>query len=148
MEKILIGRKDKANFPLFDLEGVPVKIDTGAYTSSIHCDHIEKVQDGEGESLRVEFFSWQERPAPIVVFEEFTEKIVKSSTGLPESRYFIKGNIVLFGKKYSTSFSLTERKGMRYPVLLGRKLLNKRFVVDPSKTNLSVLNKKTSVFIR
>jgi hypothetical protein len=148
MERLLIGRKDKASLPLFGLNKVPIKIDTGAYTSSIHCDHIEKVMDGDNEVLKVEFFSHENIPAPIQIFDTFSEKVVKSSTGQPENRYVIKGDIILFGKKYSTNFSLTERRNMRYPILLGRKLLNRRFVVDSSKTNLSVLNKKTTVFIR
>jgi hypothetical protein len=37
----------------------------------------------------------------------------------------------------NTEFSLTERRGMRYPILLGRKLLNKRFLIDTSLVNLS-----------
>ena len=43
--KTLIGRRDVANLPDFGLEGVAVKVDSGAYTSSIHvtiCQEIEK----------------------------------------------------------------------------------------------------------
>ncbi|TXI83801.1 MAG: ATP-dependent zinc protease, partial [Crocinitomicaceae bacterium] len=52
-------------------------------------------------------------------------------------RYFIKCTIELLGRKIKTEFSLTERKGMRYPILLGRKLLNKRFIIDTSLVNVS-----------
>lgn len=148
MERLVIGRKDHVNLPLFGLKKVPVKVDTGAYTSSIHCDHVDKVMDGGKEVLKVEFFAWDNRPAPIVIFEDFQEKKVKSSSGHEESRYIVKGNIELFGKVIKTPFSLTERQEMRYPILLGRKLLNNRFIVDPSKTNLSALGRKTSVYIR
>jgi hypothetical protein len=36
---------------------------------------------------------------------------------------------------------------MKYPVLLGRKLLNKNFVIDSSKVNLSANNKMHTVII-
>jgi hypothetical protein len=52
-------------------------------------------------------------------------------------RYFIKCKIELLGRKIVTEFSLTERKGMRFPILLGRKLLNKRFIIDTSLVNVS-----------
>ena len=45
MEKIVIGRFEKADFPLLDLENISIKIDTGAYTSSIHCDNIVEKED-------------------------------------------------------------------------------------------------------
>lgn len=148
MEKLIIGRKDHADLPIFGLSKVPVKIDTGAYTSSIHCDNIELKRVNDTPILMVEFFANGEEMAPVVHFENFYEKKVRSSIGKEEIRYFVDGNIVLFGKKYKTKFSLTERKRMRYPILLGRKLLNKRFVVDSSKIDLSLNNDRTSLFIR
>ena len=39
--KILIGRKDKADFPELSLNDIDIKIDSGAYTSSIHCTNIK-----------------------------------------------------------------------------------------------------------
>ena len=60
MEKIIIGRKDHADLPTFGLKNVPVKIDSGAYSSSIHCDHITLIEDGDESSLKVEFFGTEE----------------------------------------------------------------------------------------
>jgi hypothetical protein len=148
MERIVIGRKDKANLPMFKLNNVPVKIDTGAYTSSIHCDKIDKKIVQGNEVLEVIFFSQNNEPASIFEFDTFSEKRVRSSTGEMESRYIIQGNIQLFGKTFKTPFSLSKRMNMKYPVLLGRKLLNRKFVVDPAKTNLSCLKKITAVYIR
>jgi|TARA_R110000737_G_C14624517_1_gene494395 hypothetical protein len=148
MEKIIIGRKDHADLPTFGLKNVPVKIDSGAYSSSIHCDHITLIEDGDESSLKVEFFGTEENEAPIVIFDKFITKKVRSSSGQEEIRYFVQGDIILFGKKYKTRFSLSERLNMRYPILLGRKLLNKRFIVDSSKIDLSKKNLKTTIFIK
>ena len=40
------------------------------------------------------------------------------------------------GNPIKTEFSLTQRNGMRYPILLGRKFLNKRFIIDTSLVNV------------
>lgn len=137
--KKIIGRKDLVSFPGFDLKDVPVKIDSGAYSSSMHCESIEVIEFGEKEQLRVVFLD----PAisgytgKEVVFNDFKTKVVKSSNGIAQERFFVKGTIRLFGETYETVFSLTERTGLRNPILLGRRLLNKRFLIDTSKTNCS-----------
>jgi hypothetical protein len=128
--KSIIGRREWASLPEFGLKNVKVKIDTGAYSSSIHVSLIEEV-DG---ILYVVFLDsnhpeFQNNPFS---FKEFRRKKVKSSNGIIQERYFIKTYIVLGSVKIKTEFSLTQRKGMRYPILIGRKLLNKRFLIDTS----------------
>lgn len=138
-DKKIIGRKDLVSFPGFDLEHVPVKIDSGAYSSSMHCQSIEVVGFGDKEQLRVVFLdaAISGYTGKEVVFDEFKTKIVKSSNGIAQERFFVKGTVRLFGETFETVFSLTERTGLRNPILLGRRLLNKRFLIDPSKTNCS-----------
>ncbi|WP_294669740.1 RimK/LysX family protein [uncultured Fluviicola sp.] len=139
MEKKILGRKDLVSFPAFELENVPVKIDSGAYSSSMHCQSIEVVEFGEKEQLRVVFLDSgiSGYTGKEVIFDDFKTKIVKSSNGIAQERFFVKGTVRLFGKTYETVFSLTERTGLRNPILLGRRLLNKRFLIDTSKTNCS-----------
>ena len=137
--KRIIGRKDLVSFPSFELKNVPVKIDSGAYSSSMHCQSIEIIEFDGKELLRVVFLD----PAisgytgKEVIFADFKTKVVKSSNGIAQERYFVKGTVQLFGESYETVFSLTERTGLRNPILLGRRLLNKRFLIDTSKTNCS-----------
>lgn len=137
--KKIIGRKDVVSFPGFELKDVPVKIDSGAYSSSMHCESIEVIEFGEKEQLRVIFLdsAISGYTGKEVVFNDFKSKIVKSSNGMAQERFFVKGTIRLFGETYETVFSLTERTGLRNPILLGRRLLNKRFLIDTSKTNCS-----------
>lgn len=139
VDKKIIGRKDLVSFPGFELKHVPVKIDSGAYSSSMHCQSIEVVEFGEKEQLRVVFLDSgiSGYTGKEVIFDDFKTKIVKSSNGMAQERYFVKGTVQLFGKTYETVFSLTERTGLRNPILLGRRLLNKRFLIDTSKTNCS-----------
>jgi hypothetical protein len=132
--KILIGRMDVADFPELDLENIDVKIDTGAYTSSIHCKSIRL----ENNVLFCTFLG--EDNSVVHSFSDFRTIRVKSSNGIAQNRYEIKTKIKLFNKTYKISLSLSNRKEMRFPVLLGRKFLNPKFVVDPSVKDLSKKN--------
>ncbi|MGX1024719.1 RimK/LysX family protein [Flavobacterium sp. CS20] len=137
--KIVIGRTDIADFPELGFNQVQVKIDTGAYTSSIHCKSIE-IKDNK---LHCVFLDEKhpEYSLKIHTFENFKTIRVKSSNGISQKRYEIKSHIRLFNKIYRISLSLSDRKDMKYPVLLGRKFLNPKFVVDPALIDLSYKNK-------
>ena len=133
--KKTIGRDDIADFPSFGLQDVKIKTDSGAYTSTIHCKSIEEIDD----KLQVVFLEPKENgyTGQTVTFNTFERKKVRSSSGEQQERYIVKGSIRLFEKEHNTEFTLSSRDLMRYPVLLGRKLLSGNFIIDTSLTNLS-----------
>lgn len=133
IEKKVIGRTDIIDFPELGLTNVRAKVDTGAYTSAIHC---YKIQAAKG---KITFYLPAHRSEQHQKFttEKFELKAIKNSFGQTEMRYVIKTKVILFGKTYKTEFSLADREQMRYPVLLGRKLLRNRFLVDVSLENVS-----------
>lgn len=143
-KKQIIGRKDVADFPELGLEDIAVKIDTGAFTSSIHCHHIRIETDEEGNQflkfnlLDPDHAQYHGREFS---FDQFYQKVIKNSFGESEERYVIETNILLFGEKYALEVSLTDRGNLRFPVLLGRKLLE-HFIVDVTKSNLSLKSQK------
>jgi hypothetical protein len=59
-------------------------------------------------------------------------KRVKSSNGEMQLRPSIKVTLHFFGKRYKSVISLTNRADMKYPMLIGRRFLSKRFLVDVS----------------
>jgi hypothetical protein len=139
-KKRIIGRIDKADFPELELYDIDIKIDTGAYTSSIHCHNID-VSEKDG-SAWVQF-NLLDPSHPEYDEKEFLMpvsriKSVKSSSGESQERTFIKTYIVIYGRKFPIELSLTDRADMRFPVLIGRKLLRHRFVVDVTQKHLSV----------
>lgn len=128
----LIGRREYVDLPELDLFNLEAKIDTGAYTAALHCHDIE-VREVNGKQtlcfflldpLHPEYNDQEHR------FTDFTKKTIKSSVGEAEERYIIKTLLKLGGKKIRTSISLTDRGGMRYPVLIGRKMIKNKFVID------------------
>lgn len=135
MEKIVIGRFDKADFPLLNLENIAIKIDTGAYTSSIHCDNIVEKDD----RLYCTFLD-EEHPlynGKEFIFEDYDIVFVRSSNGVMQKRFQVQSTIKLFRKIFKISLSLSARQEMKFPVLIGRKFLTKKFIVDPELTDVS-----------
>lgn len=140
MEKITIGRFDKADFPGLDLENIAVKVDSGAYTSSIHCNNIKE----EKGILKCTFLD-EEHPlynGRTYRFSDYDIVFVKSSNGIVQKRYQIPTTITIFGKTRKISLSLSSRQEMRFPVLLGRKFITRKFVVDTEYYDLSFKQKK------
>ncbi|KOH46600.1 ATP-dependent zinc protease family protein [Sunxiuqinia dokdonensis] len=139
LSRIIIGREDLADFPQLQLEGIEVKTDSGAFTSSFHCHNIEIIRLDGQEKLKCLFLDPQHEKYhdKEFIFDTFSQKKVKSSNGQLEERFSISTEIKLFGQIFPIELTLTERGAMKFPVLLGRKFLSKRFVVDSSLRNLS-----------
>ncbi|MFK7786919.1 MAG: ATP-dependent zinc protease [Crocinitomicaceae bacterium] len=144
-DKTLIGRWDYADFPGFQLTDVPVKIDTGAFTSSLRCSLIEEIVKDGTTILRYTILD-QDDPIPIEkrTFEtgNYTSRVVRNSGGEPEKRFSVETTVHIFEEDTLVEFTLAKRHGLRFPVLLGRKFLGNRFLIDPSKTRLSHKSKK------
>lgn len=142
-EKRLIGRSDKADFPQLELNNIDVKIDTGAYSGAIHCEHIEEIEAAGKRKIRFRLLDKTHPEYNHMVFEysNYRQKRVKNSFGVTEKRFVIETLIVLFGEAFLTEFTLSERGEMKFPVLIGRKLLNRNFIVDTAKTNISFKQK-------
>ncbi|MDA0197099.1 MAG: RimK/LysX family protein [Bacteroidetes bacterium] len=141
---ITIGRKDRIDLPELGLFNIKAKIDTGAYGCALHCDHIEIVQKKGEEilSCRVLDPAHPKYKDKLYFFKDFNDKLVKNSSGETEHRYTVKTGLIIFNKERRVEFSLTDRNRMKYPVLLGRKFLKNRFLVDVRLKDLSFERKK------
>ncbi len=140
----VIGRRDYIDLPEFDLANIQAKIDTGAYGCSLHCHEIA-IDNFEGkEILKFKLLDplHPEYEDKYIYTHEFSDKVVKNSSGQTEHRYTIQTSIILFSKTYEVEFSLADREQMRYPILLGRKFLRGRFIVDVALKNLSKKSKR------
>lgn len=131
--KQIIGRRELVDFPDLDVKGIFAKIDTGAYSNTLHC-HAIHVKE------KKIFFKVLDHTHPDFnekehCFENFSQKKIKNSFGEAEKRYVIKTKIRIAGRTIKSIISLTDRGNMRYPVLIGRRLLKNKFVVDVSIKN-------------
>lgn len=139
MGKKIIGRTDIVDFPELGLHNIGIKMDTGAYTSSIHCTEIIE-KDGVLTCLFLDH-EHQLYNKKKITFVDYKHVVVKSSNGMIQHRYAVKSTIKIFGKTYRLTLSLNDRSDMRFPVLIGRKFLSGKFIVDPQLKNLSAKEK-------
>lgn len=138
----MLGRSDRVDLPDLGLQNIHAKIDTGAYSCSLHCSHA-RVIDGQLEFILLDEEHPEFTGTPFRV-TDFVQREVRNSFGEAELRYVIKSLIRIHGRLIRAEFSLSNRGNLRFPVLLGRKILRHRFVIDVTKKDLSYLNKVQS----
>ncbi|MFL1010898.1 ATP-dependent zinc protease family protein [Flavisericum labens] len=138
--KKIVGRVDIVDFPKLGLYNIDVKMDTGAYTSAIHCSEIIE----EDHKLRCIFNSGAHKNfgKTEIVFDVFSRTDVKSSNGYKENRYKVKSEVIFFGKTYKINLTLSTRDDMKFPVLIGRQFLKQKFIVDVDLENVSYITRK------
>lgn len=142
-QEYTIGRSDKIDLPKLQLFDVDAKVDTGAFTSAIHYNFAEVVERNDKKLLHFTLLDPSHPNFNNKEFyvEDFERRLIKNSFGDSEQRYVITTEIMLFGKTWITEFSLSNRGNLKFPVLIGRKLLKKGFLVDVTRTDLSFKRK-------
>jgi hypothetical protein len=128
-ERVVIGWNEYIDFPEWKITGLKAKVDTGARTSALHVDNIAEVSRG-----RVRF--------DVILHRKFTDRrvtievpvvrraYVTSSSGTRETRYFVNACIRLGSIEKLIEVSLASRGPMLFRMLLGRKALEKDFLID------------------
>ena len=129
-KKDIIGRLERVDIPEFNLSGIEAKIDTGAYNGAIHVSLVSEFERDGKDWIRFVLLD-EDHPE---FHNKVYEKSIRSSNGTVQHRYMVPATIVLKGKELKAKLSLTNRKDLRYPILLGRKIIKKHFIIDASKT--------------
>ncbi len=131
IEKVIIGRNERVSLPELNFFNIDAKIDTGARGNSIHCDDIY-LKDEHTVHFKLLDDNHPDYCEQHIEMPVYKIKKVKSSNGEVEERIVVKTEIELLGQVYETELSLTNRKKMTYPMLIGRRYLQGRFIVDVS----------------
>ncbi len=131
-EKTIIGRTAFVAFPKEGIARVPAKIDTGADSSSIWASELEVDQSGR---LHYALFA---EGSPFYTgvkhsTKSFEVRLVRSSNGTAQIRYSVKLTVELGGRQVRAVFTLADRSRNSYPILIGKKTLYRKFLVDVSK---------------
>ncbi len=135
--KVIIGRSELVHFMDESIADIPAKVDTGAYRSVVHASDITLSEDGRTLSFRL----LGGHPvcgalATTLNTQKFTKVTVENSFGHREERFEVRLRIKLGPKVFAATFSLADRGKKIYPILLGRKMLNKRFMVDTAHSQI------------
>ncbi len=136
--KLLIGWREWADLPDFDVRNINAKIDTGAKSSAIHAFRIRESMVGGTEHVEFFLHPVQRRKKP----EYFCRaplagrRVIRSSNGQEEERYVIETRLRLGGRIWKIDLTLTNRDAMGFRLLLGRDALRRKFLIDPGASYL------------
>jgi hypothetical protein len=131
----IIGIHEEITLSKKSIAKLITKTDTGAYNNAIDCCYAEEKENEDG--VTVLCFTLLNPTHKLYTGKKHTTKsykvkTVRSSNGTETLRFQVKLRIELKGRSFKTTFNLSNRSKMRFPVLLGRKVLAGRFLVDVS----------------
>ncbi|MFT5879769.1 MAG: hypothetical protein ACI86X_000889 [Moritella sp.] len=134
-QKQIIGRLESIALPELAIDNLHVRVDTGAKTSSLHVDNIEKIIIHGKPHVTFDLHPDAHDVDSIITCSAPISDIrsIKSSNGKSEQRYVIETAIRLGNETWPIEITLTDRSDMSYLMLFGREAIGKRFLVDPSK---------------
>jgi len=139
-EKRAVGWKEHVALPDLKIKSVIAKIDTGANVATIDAANIKFITKNDIKYVK---FTVKKRnntirktSAPLAGF-----KRIKSSNGDVERRPYIKTTLLVDGIAKKIELTLTDRGPMDYTMLIGRKALGRRWVVNPSVSFLTKPNR-------
>lgn len=117
---------------------IPAKIDTGAESSAIWASKITVTEDG---TLKFVLFG---KSSPLYTGRVFKRApgtykagLVRSSNGQEQIRYRVYLPIKLGGKKVRILVSLADRSRNIFPILVGRRTIAGKFLVDTAQKQIS-----------
>ncbi len=131
-----VGWCEWASLPELGIDQIRVKIDTGAKTSSLHINSSEVVEKN-GECF-IRFHCESDGiQSKSIVFESIIidQRDVKSSSGTSQLRHVIETDIIIGDKRWPIEVTLTNRKKMKFKMLLGREAME-NITVKPHKKYL------------
>jgi hypothetical protein len=133
-----IGWREWVGLPELGVSALQAKIDTGADSSSLHAFNQERfVRDGE-DWIRFEVHPRRGSKGKPVSCEApiALERKVRNPGGRSELRPVISTPVVLNGVLIRSLINLTERDEMSFRMLIGRRTLRGKFLVNPGRSYL------------
>jgi len=134
-EPLLVGWREWAVLPAFDVPLIKVKIDTGAKTSALHAYDIKviRLEGKECAEFIIHPIQNNDKICRKTIAEIVGMRTVKSSNGHKENRIVIRTPIKIGEYIWDIDITLTNRDIMHYRMLLGRAAMS-NVLVDPTKS--------------
>lgn len=131
---VVIGWKEYLDLPELGVFGLKAKVDTGARTSALHVTDLRVLDPREDGSAEIEFSVPLHRADPAAAVRARARMLrsvkVTDSGGTSEVRPVIETELVLGAVRKPILLTLTDRTGMLFRMLVGRKALEGDFLVD------------------
>lgn len=135
----VIGWREWLALPDLGIHAIKAKIDTGARSSALHAYGVERFRSGGRSMVRFDVHPIQRdnRRVVRVEAEMFEERKVRDSGGHSELRPVIRTTARLRDRTWVIEVTLTDRDEMGFRMLLGRRALVSRFLIDPARSFLA-----------
>ena len=128
-ELAMIGWREWVGIPELEDEPLLAKMDTGAWSNTLHASDIEVVESDIETRVRFRLSKdgdWVERP-----LDDWRR--VRDTGGHDTMRPVIRTTLEIAGMDYDIELCLKDRSLMRHRFILGRKFLRHGFCVHPGR---------------
>lgn len=136
--KKIIGSEEWCSFPELGIPAIKARVDSGAKTSSIHAFNIQPFRRSGQTWVSFEIHPIQNNRRTVIRCERpvIDKRVIKSSSGLSETRYVVNAHLKLGEELWEVELTLANRDSMGFRMLLGREAMQNRLIVDPSEKNI------------
>jgi hypothetical protein len=134
-----VGWREWIGLPALGIDAMKAKVDTGAATSALHAIHVRRRRENGVDRVYFQVHPLQRRTDITVDCAADIHDIrnVTSSTGHRERRIVIHTPLMIAGRRYAIELTLTNRDTMGFRMLLGRRAMKGRLLVDPGASFLA-----------
>jgi hypothetical protein len=125
-EKVTIGEVEEVILLPWHVR-LPARIDTGAAMTSLDARNLEIIDNMAVFNLSKKYGGTRIK-VPVKAW-----KAIRSASGR-QKRPIVELEFCIGPKRIVTDVNLTDRKKVKYPVLLGRNVLKDQFIIDCTRT--------------
>ncbi len=113
-KKIIVGSEEWCSLPGLGLPAIKARVDSGAATSSLHAFNIVPFQRDEARWISFEVHPLQNDRSVVIRHESpvLEQRGVRNTSGITETRYVIREQLVLGEESWPIELTLTNRDAL------------------------------------
>lgn len=133
-----LGWREWVTLPDLGIEALKAKIDTGALTSSLHAFDVKPFKRSGTAMVRFKVHPVQRNRKIVTAAEAplLDWRAVRSSSGHQDLRPVIETTLCVGDDQWPIEVTLTRRDQLGFRMLLGRRALRRRVLIDPGRSFL------------
>ena len=132
----VVGWREWLRLPDLCATRIKVKVDTGARSSCLHAFNVDVVEENGQQIVYFDIHPIQNSTNKTVRVSSLLieYRTIRSSSGHEELRPVIRTHASFGETTWPIEITLTNRDQMGFRMLLGRRAMAHRFIVDPAKS--------------